>query len=49
VAEPKFVMLVRLDDPKDVQYADSSAAPLFRDIAKFILQYMEVPAERSKK
>jgi len=43
VSDPKFAMIVRIDRPKDVQYAESSAAPLFGDLAKFILQYYEVP------
>ncbi len=44
--EPAFVMLVRLDDPKDVYYSASSAAPLFGDIAEFILNYWQIPKER---
>lgn len=43
---PKFTMLVRLDDPKDVRYAASSAAPLFGTLADFILNYYQVPKER---
>lgn len=46
VRDPKFAMIVRVDRPKTVQFAESSAAPLFGDIAKFILQYYEVPPER---
>jgi cell division protein FtsI/penicillin-binding protein 2 len=46
VEEPKFVMLVKLDDPKSVKFAASSAAPLFGEIAEFLLNYMEVPKER---
>lgn len=46
VEDPKFVMLVKLDDPKDVQYAASSAAPLFGEIAEFLLNYLEIPKER---
>ena len=46
VDEPKFVMLVKLDDPKDVRYAASSAAPLFGEIAEFMLNYWQVPKER---
>lgn len=45
--DPKFVMLTRLDDPKDSKFAESSAVPLFGDIAKFILNYYQVPQERS--
>jgi len=44
---PKFAMVVRIDNPRDVQWAESTAAPLFGDIAKFLLQYFEVPPERT--
>jgi cell division protein FtsI (penicillin-binding protein 3)/stage V sporulation protein D (sporulation-specific penicillin-binding protein) len=46
VDEPKFVMLVKLDDPKSVRFAASSAAPLFGEIAEFILNYYQVPKGR---
>lgn len=46
VSSPKFAMVVRIDNPKDVQWAESTAAPLFGDIASFLLQYFEVPPER---
>lgn len=46
VDEPKFVMLIKLDDPKDVRYAASSAAPLFGEIAEFLLNYYQIPKER---
>lgn len=43
VEDPQFVMLTRLDKPKDVLYAASSAAPLFGNIAKYLLDYWRVP------
>ncbi|HJV32877.1 MAG TPA: penicillin-binding protein 2 [Patescibacteria group bacterium] len=46
VDDPKFAMVVRIDRPKDVQYAESSAAPLFGDIAKFLLDYYQIPPTR---
>ena len=46
VEKPKFVMLTKLDNPKDVPFAASSAAPLFGQIADFILNYYQVPKER---
>ena len=46
VEEPKFVMLVKLDNPKDVEYSASSAAPLFGEIAEFILDYYKIPKKR---
>ncbi len=47
VDDPKFVMVVRVDRPKDVQYAESSAAPLFGDIAKYLLSYYQIPPTRN--
>lgn len=46
VDDPKFVMLVKIDNPRDVEWAESSAAPLFGEIAEFILNYYQVPKER---
>ncbi|HWQ99537.1 MAG TPA: penicillin-binding protein 2 [Candidatus Methylomirabilis sp.] len=43
---PRFVMLVKIDRPSGVQWAESSAAPLFGDIAGFLLNYLQVPTER---
>jgi cell division protein FtsI/penicillin-binding protein 2 len=41
--KPVFVMLVKLDKPKGVKFADSSIAPLFRELAEFLLSYLEIP------
>lgn len=46
VNNPKFVMLTSLDDPKDAKFAESTAVPLFGEIAKFVLNYYQVPIER---
>lgn len=46
VTNPRFVMLVRLDHPRDVEWAESTAAPLFGEIADFLLKYYEIPPER---
>jgi len=46
IDDPKFAMVVRIDRPKDVQFAESSAAPLFGDIAKFLLDYYQIPPTR---
>lgn len=46
IEEPAFVMLTRIDSPKDVEYAEGSAVPLWRDIADFIMKYYQVPKTR---
>lgn len=46
VDNPVFTMLVKIDNPKTVEWAESSAAPVFGEIAKFLLNYYKVPPER---
>lgn len=41
--DPAFVMLVKIDVPRDVQAAESSAAPLFGEIAAWLLNYLHIP------
>jgi cell division protein FtsI/penicillin-binding protein 2 len=40
--DPKFVMVVRLDDPKTVNFAESSAAPTFGEIAEWMANYYQL-------
>ncbi len=49
VDKPKFVMVVEIREPKDVVFAESSAAPLFGEVAKYLLEYYQVPPEREIK
>jgi len=47
INNPKFTILVRLDDPKTVQWAESSAAPTFGELMKFLLEYYRIePTEK---
>jgi stage V sporulation protein D (sporulation-specific penicillin-binding protein) len=46
VDNPQFLMLVRIDHPKNVNFAESTAAPAFGQIAAFILNYLQVPPTR---
>ncbi|MBX4188031.1 MAG: penicillin-binding protein 2 [Candidatus Doudnabacteria bacterium] len=46
VDNPRFLMLVRIDHPKNVNFAESTAAPAFGEIASFILNYFQVPPTR---
>lgn len=47
VDNPRFAMLVKVDHPRDVQWAESSAAPLFGDLAKFLLNYYAIPPDEA--
>ena len=46
VENPKFVMLVKIDKPRDVIWAESSAAPIFGEIAQVLLNYYQIPPSR---
>ena len=39
INEPQFAMIVKLTKPKAAKYAETTAAPLFGDIASFLLNY----------
>ncbi|KKR49098.1 MAG: Peptidoglycan glycosyltransferase [Candidatus Magasanikbacteria bacterium GW2011_GWC2_40_17] len=45
VDNPQFVMLVKYVEP-NVLYAESSAVPTFGEIAKFLVQYLEIPPSK---
>lgn len=42
---PAFIILVKLDEPQGVRFAESSAAPVFKELASFILNYYEIPPD----
>lgn len=46
VEDPKFVMLIKVDHPRDVSFAESTAGPAFGNIAQFILNYYQIPPTR---
>ncbi len=46
IDDPRFVLLTKIDSPQGVQYAEGSALPLWTEIAKFMLQYYEVPKSK---
>ncbi|MFA6184042.1 MAG: penicillin-binding protein 2 [Parcubacteria group bacterium] len=47
---PRFTVIVKIDNPKDVEWAESSAAPAFGEVMKFLLNYYNVePTEPIQK
>ena len=45
--KPRFTVLVRMDNPKGVDWAESSAAPTFGELMKFLLNYANIqPTEK---
>ena len=43
--DPRYVILVKIDRPQGVRYAASTAAPLFRDIAEYLITYAAIPPD----
>ena len=46
ISDPAFVMLTKIDEPQDVSWAEGSAAPLWKEIAEYILDYYQIPPDR---
>ena len=46
VDDPRFVMVVKLEHPRAAIYAADTAAPIFGDIAEFMLDYLEIAPTR---
>lgn len=43
VENPSFVAVVRMDHPRTSPWAEATVAPVFREIAQFLLQYDHIP------
>jgi len=44
-SDPKFVLLVKYEAPQ-ANWAESTAAPVFKDVAKFALDYYGIPGDK---
>jgi len=44
--EPRFVVITKIDRPRTTKWADQSAAPLFKEIAAFLVKYYNIPPNR---
>ncbi|OGY87446.1 MAG: hypothetical protein A2233_00840 [Candidatus Kerfeldbacteria bacterium RIFOXYA2_FULL_38_24] len=46
VSDPKAVILIKIDQPKDVAWSDASTAPLFSKITQFLVNYMQIAPDK---
>lgn len=46
VADPKFAILVKLDEPTGAPLAGATVVPAFRDLAQFLINYYHIPPDR---
>jgi len=42
---PKFAVLVKLDKPKGVRWAETTVVPIFKEIAQYLFNYFEIPPQ----
>jgi cell division protein FtsI (penicillin-binding protein 3) len=47
-SKPELVVMVMVDEPRGGYYGGTVAAPVFGDIARFNLQYLEIPQDAPK-
>lgn len=45
-SDPKFTILIKIERPQGVTFAADSLSPVFKDIALFLLNYLNVPPTR---
>lgn len=46
VEKPAFAMVVKISNPKTVKFAESTAAPVFGEMASFLVNYLQIPPTR---
>ena len=47
IEDPEFAMVVLIDHPRTAPWAADTAAPVFGEIAEFLMQYLEVAPRRA--
>ena len=45
IPNPKFVILIKLDNPQGIRFAADSTSPTFGELAKFLLNYYQILPE----
>ena len=43
---PAFLMLIKIDNPKGIEFSEASAAPVFKNVGEFILHYLQVQPDK---
>jgi cell division protein FtsI/penicillin-binding protein 2 len=46
IDNPQIVMLTKIDAPQGAKFAESTAVPLWHDVADFLLKYYQIPKTR---
>jgi cell division protein FtsI/penicillin-binding protein 2 len=46
IDNPKFVILVKMDRPRTSEWADSTTAYLYHDMAQYLFNYYSIPPDK---
>lgn len=46
VSDPQFVVLIKIDEPKDVLWSAASTAPVYGELAQYLVNYLQIPPDR---
>lgn len=44
--DPKFIILIKLDNPKGIRFAESTVVSPFKKLAEFIFSYHQIPPDK---
>lgn len=45
-SDPRFVILIRMEKPRGITFAADSLSPVFKDMALFLINYLNIPPTR---
>jgi len=48
VSDPQFVMLVKIDEPQGVAFAEGSVVPVAGELSQYLLNYLKIRPDRSE-
>jgi len=43
--DPRFVILIKLDEPQGIRFAADSVSPIFKRLAEYLFNYLEIPPQ----
>lgn len=46
-SDPRFVILIKMERPQGITFAADSLSPVFKDVALFLLNYLNIPPTRN--
>ena len=48
VSDPQFVMMVKIDEPQGISFAEGSVVPVAGALSQYLVNYLKIPPDRSE-